>query len=470
MTTVIDTRYAAALAPITRRIRTDVTAVKTATGRQAWTRDPLTPERLAKHCNGGPARGVCPIKAGESVTLVALLDFDSHGGEVDWPAMSAAVQRVAGVLEMAWDAQPILWKSSGGRGVHLMLLWEHPQDAYSVRQWLGGVLDACGLRNGSGGVGAGQVEVFPKQDSVAADGFGNQFILPLAGQSEPLVWDDLAECLVGLGREHALTMEWPESDDVPLAARAARAEVDLTRPAVAGQGSAWRAALDAIPNTSEQSLSYDDWRNVVFGIHHETGGSDEGLALAHAFSARCVAKYDPEFLDNRVWPYVRGGGERGSASITGATICMVAGRYGWILPSAQPDMADWGPVDPDTGLPQIGGDGSPGSAQGLRETHSGSSHHEQDKDSGSEPEVKRRVRRRGVPEAQHRCTDQANANRMVSAYGTHLLVATTAWHAWTGARWEDDEANVYQHTCRLSVIVKEEARAVRARAANGLAD
>jgi hypothetical protein len=467
MTTVIDSSYANALAPITRRVRTDVTAVKMASGRQAWTRDALTPERLAKHCNGGPARGVCPIKAGESVTLVALLDFDSHGGEVGWPEMSAVVQRVASVLEIAWSAAPILWRSSGGRGVHLMLLWEHPQDAHSVRRWLSDVLAACGLRNGSGGVGVGQVEVFPKQDRVAADGFGNQFILPLAGASEPLVWDDMAECLVGLGREHSLTMAWPESDDAPLVAQAERAPVDMARAADAGAGSVWRAALDAIPNTSEQSLSYDDWRNVVFAIHHETEGSADGLALAHAFSARCAAKYDADFLDSRVWPYVRAGAERGAPSITGATIGLIAGRYGWMLPSTVPDPADWGVVDPETGLPAIEVASSPDSPQGLRDgTRSEGSHHEHDKDSGVAAEVKRR----GVPAAQHLCTDQANANRMVGAYGTHLLVATTTWHAWTGARWEADEANVYQHACRLSVIVKEEARAIRARAADGLMD
>jgi hypothetical protein len=175
----------AALAPITSRVRTDVTAVKR-NGKQAWTREPLTTERMAAHCNGGPARGVCPIKAGQSVTMVGLLDFDSHGGAVDWPAMSAAVVRVVDALEMGWDMCPVLFRSSGGRGVHLYLMWDEVQDAYSVREFLRGVLESVGLRSGTRGVGVGEVEVFPKQDSVAADGFGNQFILPLAGVSVPL--------------------------------------------------------------------------------------------------------------------------------------------------------------------------------------------------------------------------------------------------------------------------------------------
>ena len=43
-----------------------------------------------------------------------------------------------------------------------------------------------GFTIGTKGVADGQVEVFPKQNEIAAGGFGNQFILPLAGKSVPL--------------------------------------------------------------------------------------------------------------------------------------------------------------------------------------------------------------------------------------------------------------------------------------------
>jgi hypothetical protein len=184
----------AGLAPLVKRVRRDVTAVKR-DGKQAWTQQELTRERLASHLNGGPARGVCPVKPGESVTLVALLDFDSHGGETAWPEMSAVVARVADTLGLVWGMHPILFRSSGGRGVHLYLLWDEPQDSYSVRAWLGEVLTACGLRPGTKGVARGEVEVFPRQNEVPVGGYGNQFVLPLAGKSEPLALmdvDDLA--------------------------------------------------------------------------------------------------------------------------------------------------------------------------------------------------------------------------------------------------------------------------------------
>jgi len=175
----------AGLQPLVDRVRTDVTAIKRE-GRQAWTDQPLTPSRLAAHLNGGPARGVCPIREGESVTLVALLDFDSHKGEISWSEMSAVVARVHDALVLGWGMEPILFRSSGGKGVHLYLLWDEPQDCYSVRAFLSEVLAGCGLRSGTGGLTKNEVEVFPKQSEVAVGKLGSQFILPLAGASMPL--------------------------------------------------------------------------------------------------------------------------------------------------------------------------------------------------------------------------------------------------------------------------------------------
>lgn len=327
-------KLADALAPITSRVRTDITAIKTADGRQAWTKEPLTPERMARHLNGGPARGVCPIKAGESVTMVGLLDFDSHGGETAWPEMLAVAGGVMDVLEML-GAYPIAFKSSGGRGVHVYCLWEAPQDAYSVRKFLEGALGTVGLKSGVKGVIAGEVEIFPKQDTVPLDGNGSQFILPLAGASVPLELCDLVGGLVEAdgGRAAVLGMDWPLSHPVPVVVRPAR---DAGGPggvaggvagalACTGVSDELRAALDVL--NIEDDLDYDQWRNVVFALHHETGGSAEGLRLAHEVSARSM-KYDPDFLDSRVWPYVRSQGR--DAAVTGRTIMALARTKGWV--------------------------------------------------------------------------------------------------------------------------------------------
>lgn len=184
-----------ALQPLVDRVRVDATAVRRPGQPAAWTNQALTRERVAQHLNGGPARGVCPIKPGTNVTMLAVLDFDSHKGDVSWEQMSQVVARVVDELEFVWGMAPVLFRSSGGNGVHVYLLWDEPQDAYSVREFLRGVLVSCGLRDGTGGVGVGQVEIFPKQNEVAEGKFGNMFVLALADKSVPLQLIDEEDAL-----------------------------------------------------------------------------------------------------------------------------------------------------------------------------------------------------------------------------------------------------------------------------------
>lgn len=44
---------------------------------------------------------------------------------------------------------------------------------------------------------------------------------------------------------------------------------------------------------------YKDWFSALAAIHHETGGSDEGRALAHEWSALSPEQYDPDAVDTR---------------------------------------------------------------------------------------------------------------------------------------------------------------------------
>lgn len=450
----------AALAPLVARVRTDVTARKGESGRQAWTREPLTPERLARHLNGGPARGVSQIKAGESVTMVGVLDLDSHGGEVPWGEMVRVARDVMLSLELLGGA-PVAWRSSGGRGVHLYCLWDQGQDAYSVRQWLGAALMSCGLQSGAGGLGKGQVEVFPKQDSVPADGFGNQVVLPLAGASVPLIWCDLADTLVPGTREDALGVVWGVSDPVPRLERPARAgagqRVDVSEHSLT-------RLLDAIPNGRDGvgELDYDSWLGLVFAIHHETGGSPAGLELAHQVSERSQ-KYDAAFLDERIWPYVHSDG-RGAVRGLG-TIKRIAAAWGWHEPLDEGVWEDVSAADDAPPLPVTRVEArEPEADSGVYVLGAGPAAAGSGAPIAPAPPAKA-IKRRGIPEAQHLTTDQANANRLVAAFGRQVLVAAGRWHVWDGRRWAADESDVYRFACRLSGIIKQEAQEVRARGA-----
>ena len=67
-----------AIKPIIALVRTDITAFKNIGKKPYWSRNPLTQELLELHLSGDVARGVCPIKEGESTTSVGLYDLDSH--------------------------------------------------------------------------------------------------------------------------------------------------------------------------------------------------------------------------------------------------------------------------------------------------------------------------------------------------------------------------------------------------------
>jgi hypothetical protein len=89
-----------------------------------------------------------------------------------------------------------------------------------------------------------------------------------------------------------------------------------------------RSALAAIPNDGE-GIDYEQWHKVIAGVHHATGGSDTGLALCHEFGQRS-SKHDPEFLDARVWQYLRS--DRDGGVITTGTIFGLAAAAGWVDP------------------------------------------------------------------------------------------------------------------------------------------
>lgn len=79
---------------------------------------------------------------------------------------------------------------------------------------------------------------------------------------------------------------------------------------------------------------------------------------------------------------------------------------------------------------------------------------------GAAPEGEKR---KGIPEAQHLTTDQANAGRIVGKFGKRLIVVAGQWYAWTGTRWEKDDGEVYRYACRLSKIIHSEADEWRAK-------
>lgn len=324
-------RYIKAMEPILSRVRRDVSAIKNPDGNYAWTSEPLTDQRLRQHLTGGSARGVAPMNPGESTTRLALLDFDSHRGETKWGDMTDVASKVIDALaEAGYSGIP--FRSTGGRGIHVYLIWDQPQDAHSVRHELERVIGRLGFKPGTNGVAQKQIEIFPKQDEVRVGGYGNQFILPLAGKSEPL---DHLFGLMPMGQDYALLMQWPTSAPVPVVTAPPRPE----RSIASGEPEdieIVRSALMAIPN--DDSRHYDDWFPVVCAVHEATGGSEAGRELAIEWSQR-APKFDLKFFEKRVWPHITPADGRPKAA-TRATLFHKAFENGWQKPTSAAGMTD----------------------------------------------------------------------------------------------------------------------------------
>ncbi|MEJ8811413.1 VapE domain-containing protein [Variovorax ureilyticus] len=303
------------LQPIVSRVRTENTAIKLPDGSR-WTDEPLTHARLLEHVGGGLARGVCPMKRGETTTRLALFDLDSHKGATPWDEMRDVGRKLRDHLE-TWDIEVIAFRSSGGRGMHLFVLWNEPQDAYSVREAMAGHLAAIGFAEGAGGVASRQIEVFPKQNEISAGGFGNQFILPLAGKSVPLDTD-----MMPLPREAIIGMSWPTSAPV---AKLDRPPLSFTTYGNPDPIDKVRRAALAIPNDgSHTEMDYDWWFRQVCAIHEALGGSADAFAVAVEFSERNPV-FKRDFFEQRVWPYL--GPRDGAVTRTRASLYEEADRH-----------------------------------------------------------------------------------------------------------------------------------------------
>lgn len=268
-----------ALQPLANRCRQDVTWRKVGPQTRLDKKSPLNISVLKRHLRGVEARGVCPILEGQNTTRIAVLDLDSHKGETDWASMTFACASVCKHFENL-GYHPVPFRSQGGKGMHIYFIWNTPQDAFSTRAFFKTELGILGFKDGSKGISKGEIEVFPKQDSVPMGGFGNQFILPLAGLSVPLepMFDYEPQ-----KREYALTIEWTVNKDVPVKARP-QAERPKKTVDTSSLSPEIKRMLDAIPN---EEANYDLWIKIGMILHTETGASEDGLGLWEEWSQRC---------------------------------------------------------------------------------------------------------------------------------------------------------------------------------------
>lgn len=256
------------------RVRTDCVA-RHLNGRGSWTKDALTDAILEAHFKTSKACGVAFMQPGSDKTSVAVIDIDNHRDDLsleDVLVRSGDIAHASARRGLKAEA----FISRGGKGVHLWYVWENPQDAASVRQELANILAEMGLtaKTSAQGLAANCVEVFPKQNRLEEGRYGNFVWLPLNGKSTPLNLDFLIA-------EPEKELEWAFSKDVP---KHVVEERTLQIAEFSEDTETADELLSRIP--SGAPLGYDDWIAVGMALHHETGGSPEGLALWDKHSSR----------------------------------------------------------------------------------------------------------------------------------------------------------------------------------------
>jgi predicted P-loop ATPase len=348
----VDPTLRLSLEPLVSRVRKDVHWIRGQTG-PSMLRMPLTETILARHLNGGPPCGAAPMLSGTSTTLTALLDLDSHQGESSWDQMVEAAVQLIGALN-ARGLRAIPFRSTGGRGIHLYMVWGSPQDAYTVRATLREALGLCGFHDGAGGVCKKQVEIFPKQDELeerGAGSFGNMFILPLAGNSVPLLGPGLT-----VGDKTDAPKDWPASDPLPRRERPPARRERVKRLTTPEDLERISSALDAIPNSGDKELDYDTWFKLMAAVQNVAGDGDAAYLLFSRMSARS-GRHD-DTVTERKWGSVRPKDRNPAGE---GSIFTIARQYGWRPPFAAalsdlpdlPDLPDSAPAVGDGSAPLV---------------------------------------------------------------------------------------------------------------------
>jgi len=303
-------RYVSFLADLSRR---DIHVIHKGDG-YVLVRDKLTQLVIERHLLSSPAIGQYMMKGDK--TQVAILDLDSHDGLMAWEEMvlvALMIIAAAGPFGLRVHA----FRSGGSHGIHLWFLWEKPQNARYVRHLLGSMLASIGLRDGTGGVAKGEVEIFPKQDRVESGKFGNPIALP--GARASIALDAKTLCPTDWEALDIPDVMMRVSDPVPELADEEQQAASFER--LVGDEDEARAALKHIP-----AADYHTWFKIMCALKHTFG--NDGLPIFVMWSATCVEKYPgPEEIERR-WNGLVPNGRIGIGSIF-----YLARRHGWNGPS-----------------------------------------------------------------------------------------------------------------------------------------
>jgi len=251
-----------------------------------------------------------------SATRVAVLDLDDHDGSFGWEQVRTQAIRLR--FELLSDGlRSVVFRSGGGKGIHIWILWSQSQPARDVRDYLSDVLNRVGFRSGTTGVANGTIEIFPKQNEIPDGKDGNLVALPLARRSLPLIGEELH--LVDLNEFVVPQLGEVENSAVP--AITVRGDVAHKVCKLEGDESEVVSALKYI-----RADDYETWIRVALILKHEFG--DGAYELWRSWSETVAEKYPGDGQCEARW---KGLNPRGELSI--GTLFYLAKNEGWNGPS-----------------------------------------------------------------------------------------------------------------------------------------
>ena len=157
--------------------RTDVFAVQQPKGMYFPERREITNDDIIRHLSGEWSIGTYAINPANQSVMNVVFDLDV----LDELAADTLCSLVTEMLAPISDTpqQHVIREFSGNKGTHVWLFLSEPVTAEKIRRWIAadfmGKWQEIAAENGW----PTALEVFPKQDTVATDGFGNLVKLPL---------------------------------------------------------------------------------------------------------------------------------------------------------------------------------------------------------------------------------------------------------------------------------------------------
>lgn len=250
----------------------------------------LTDDVIENHLANEPNVGAYVMfNDGEHVRC-AVFDLDAHKDGETVDAVEDAAKRILGELPR-YGLSPIVFRSGGGKGIHIWFLWDRPQAARKVRFVLNQILESVGYHDGTKGVAEQEVEIFPKQDKVAKGKYGNLIALPFGRKSAflPLqhFFTDAAADTLSIRHSKPITCNIPDAASAKRSAIPANADGAMI--------------LDALTWLDD----YDDYHSwIQTGLCLKAAARDElitdeeGLSFFHKYSQQSD-KYDANQTDKQ---------------------------------------------------------------------------------------------------------------------------------------------------------------------------